>query len=291
MLTGEQRKIYDEIIEAVAQDRGGVVFLYAFAGTGKTFLWKVLSVAIISKGEIVLNTASSGIASLLLEGGRTTHSRFGIPINPNESTTCNMERGSDLAELVKEAKLIIWDEVSMMSKYCFETLDRSFKDILPCPEGKLFGGKVILFGGDFRQILPVIVGAGREQIVSSSLNASYIWNDCKVLQLTKNMRLLQEIGVNEAREIEEFSKWILDVGEGKLNEPNDGIAEIQIPEELLITEGDNPIESIIRAVYGDSFADSKDLTFFQEKAILCPTNDDVNSINEHMLSKLKGIFL
>ncbi|CAN7139163.1 unnamed protein product, partial [Brassica rapa subsp. narinosa] len=59
-----QRKIYDEIISAVVEDRGGMFFVYGFGGTGKTFLWKLLSAALRCKGDIVLNTASSGIASL-----------------------------------------------------------------------------------------------------------------------------------------------------------------------------------------------------------------------------------
>ncbi|XP_010496514.1 PREDICTED: uncharacterized protein LOC104773570 [Camelina sativa] len=288
MLTEEQKKIYDEIMEAVINDKGGVFFLYGFGGTGKTFLWKVLSAAIRSNGHIVLNSASSGIASLLLEGGRTAHSRFALPLNPNETSTCNMSRSSELGALVKEAKLIIWDEAPMMSKYCFETLDRSLKDIMRSKEDKLFGGKVVLFGGDFRQILPVIVGAGREAIVNASLNSSYLWNQCKVLRLTKNMRLLQDIGKQEASEIEEFSKWILAVGEGKINEPNDGVCEIDIPQELLIPEGSSPLESIIEAVYGKNFATQKDPKFFQERAILCPTNEDVNSINDVMLSSLNA---
>ena len=100
------------------------------------------------------------------------------------------------------------------------------------------------------------------------------------------MRLLQDIDINEAREIEEFLKWILAVGEGKLNEPNDGVTQIQIPDDNRISEGDNPIELIIQAVYGTTFAQEKSLTFFQDRAILCPTNDDVNLINDHMLSKL-----
>jgi len=106
----------------------------------------------------------------------------------------------------------------MMSRYYFESLDRSLRDIISTPEDMPFGGKVILFGGDFRQILPVTVAAGRELNVNPSLNSSYLWQHCKVLKLTKNMRHLQDIDVNEAREIEEFSKWILAVGEGKLNE-------------------------------------------------------------------------
>ncbi|CAF1919487.1 unnamed protein product, partial [Brassica napus] len=79
MITDEQRGVYEQILDAVLNDSGGVFFLYGYGGTGKTFVYRALSSAIRSRGMIVLNTASSGIAALLLEGGRTAHSRFGIP--------------------------------------------------------------------------------------------------------------------------------------------------------------------------------------------------------------------
>ncbi|CAN7124244.1 unnamed protein product [Brassica rapa subsp. narinosa] len=78
-MTCEQRETYEQILLAVNKGDGGMFFVSGFGGTGKTFLWKLLSAAIRSRGDIVLNVASSGIASLLLQGGRTAHSRFGIP--------------------------------------------------------------------------------------------------------------------------------------------------------------------------------------------------------------------
>lgn len=290
-LTDEQKNIYDEITSAVAEKHGGVFFVYGFGGTGKTFIWRLLSSAIRSRGDIVLNVASSGIASLLLPGGRTAHSRFGIPINPDEFSTCNITPGSDLANLIKESSLIIWDEAPMMSKHCFESLDRSLSDIMGYTGNKPFGGKVIVFGGDFRQVLPVIQGAGRTEIVMAALNSSYLWKHCKFLQLTKNMRLLSEdLTIQEAEELEHFSKWILDVGDGNLGGENDGDATIDIPEEFLITDAEFPLESICKEIYGDVIylQQNKDPIFFQERAILCPTNEDVNMINQHMLDKLDG---
>ena len=109
-MTCEQRKIYEEILSAVNKGDGGMFFVSGFGGTGKTFLWKLLSAAIRSRGDIVLNVASSGIASLLLPGGRTAHSRFGIPLNPDEFSSCTMKHRSDQANLVKASSLIIWDE-------------------------------------------------------------------------------------------------------------------------------------------------------------------------------------
>ncbi|XP_020881833.1 ATP-dependent DNA helicase PIF1-like [Arabidopsis lyrata subsp. lyrata] len=189
-MTSEQKGIYDEIIGAVLENSGGVFFVYGFGGTGKTFMWKTLFAAVRMRGLISVNVASSGIASLLLEGGRTAHSRFGIPIHPDDFTTCHIVPNSDLANMLKEASLIIWDEAPMMSRYCFESLDRSLNDVIGNVDGKPFGGKVVVFGGDFRQVLPVIHGAGRAEIVLAALNSSYLWEHCKVLTLTKNMRLM-----------------------------------------------------------------------------------------------------
>lgn len=289
MLTSEQRGIYDKITGAVLNDLGGVFFVYGFGGTGKTFMWKTLSAAIRSRGKIVLNVASSGIASLLLEGGRTAHSRFAIPLTPDEYSLCRIKPKSDLAMLIKEASLIIWDEAPMMSKFCFESLDKSLSDIIGNIENKVFAGKVVVFGGDFRQVLPVIKGAGRAEIVLSALNASYLWDHCKVLKLTKNMRLMSNnLSVTEAKEIKEFSDWLLDVGDGRINEPNDGEAIIDIPEEFLITEANDPIQAISREIYGDPalLKNNIDPNFFQRRAILSPTNDDVYTINQYMLEKL-----
>ena len=95
--TDEQHHVYDTIMSAIDSNHGGLFFVYGYGGTGKTFIWKTLSAAIRSKGDIVLNVASSGIASLLLPGGRTAHSRFKIPINPNEDSVRNIKQGSVLA--------------------------------------------------------------------------------------------------------------------------------------------------------------------------------------------------
>lgn len=241
----------------------------------------------------MLNVASSGIASLLLPGRRTAHSRFGIPINPDDFTLCNLTPGTDAANLVKESSIIIWDEAPMMSRHCFESLDRSLADIMRSAENKPFAGKVVVFGGDFRQVLPVIQGASRPEIVLECLNSSYLWKHCKVLKLTKNMRLLSsDISSEDLKELRDFSQWILDVGDGKVGVGNDGDALITIPDDLLILDADNPIEAISKEIYGDvsSLQQKKDPIFFQERAILCPTNDDVNQINQHMLDQFQGFY-
>lgn len=81
------------------------------------------------------------------------------------------------------------------------------------------------------------------------------------------------------------------MGDGKISEPNDGEAIIDIPEEFLITEADNPIQAICMEIYGDPslLQNNNDPIFFQSRAILSPTNNDINTINQYMLEKLESI--
>ncbi|EOA33245.1 hypothetical protein CARUB_v10021791mg [Capsella rubella] len=97
-------------------------------------------------------------------------------------------------------------------------------------------------------------------------------------------------GVNNEQSdaLAEFSKWLLDIGDGKINEPNDGEVEIEIPEDLLITLSEDPIHAIVHEIYGNSFAKEKDPKFFKRRAILSPRNEDVDKINQYMLSQLPG---
>jgi Cdc6-like AAA superfamily ATPase len=103
MLTDEQRCVHDKIMDSVGSDDGGFFFLYGYNGTGKTFIWKTLSTAVRSKGLIVLNAASSGIAALLLPGGRTTHSTLTITVEINEASSLTMDNNNPRADLVRAA--------------------------------------------------------------------------------------------------------------------------------------------------------------------------------------------
>jgi hypothetical protein len=115
----------------------------------------------------------------LLEGGRTTHSRFHIPLTNTDESTCEIKQGSDLAALIKKTSLIIWDEAPMAHRNCFEALDKSLRDILRSTneesDHKPFGGMTLVLGGDFRQILLVVPKGRREHIVNASIKRSYLW--------------------------------------------------------------------------------------------------------------------
>jgi hypothetical protein len=62
---------------------------------------------------------------------------------------------------LRTTTLIIWDEVAITRRQAVETLDRSLQDIMDCNEP--FGGNVVVIGGDFRQVLPVVPRGNRAQ--------------------------------------------------------------------------------------------------------------------------------
>jgi hypothetical protein len=99
-----------------------------------------------------------------------------------------------VAELVRKADMIIWDEAPMMHRRTFEAVDRTLRDLMQLDDAqatkKIFGGKTMVLGGDFRQILPVIPKGGREDIVSASLPRSHLWQHVIILRLHINMQVM-----------------------------------------------------------------------------------------------------
>jgi hypothetical protein len=69
----------------------------------------------------------------------------------NDTSYCNILKNSPKVQLLKQTVAIIWDEVPMQHRYCMEAVDLNMEDILG--NNSPFGGIVVLWGGDFMQIL------------------------------------------------------------------------------------------------------------------------------------------
>nr|CAG8536686.1 12222_t:CDS:2 [Entrophospora candida] len=165
-------------------------------------------------GHIALAIASSGIAALLLPGGRTAHSRFRISINLNEDSTCSISRGSDTALLLQRTSLIIWDEALMMYRYAFEAVE--------------------------------------------------------VMKLKINMRL--HCTTSDLIEQDEFARWLLKVGEGHIPAVGAEKDIIQLPDDVVYSE----------------FSSHTNSQYLVERAILAPKNDQVNAINDIIMTQFPG---
>jgi len=47
----------------------------------------------------------------------------------------------------------------------------------------------VIHGGDFQQILPVIIKGKKEDVIEASLQQSYLWDSMKIITLHVNMHL------------------------------------------------------------------------------------------------------
>lgn len=97
-MTDDQKYAFDIIFEHVNNEYGGIIFLDAPGGTGKTFLLNLILAKIRSEKGIALAVASSGIAATLLDGGRTAHSALKLPLSysHNDMPTCNIGKKSGI---------------------------------------------------------------------------------------------------------------------------------------------------------------------------------------------------
>ena len=171
---------------------------------------------------------------------------------------CSIKKNTHLAELIQKTSLIVWDEAPVNHRHCFEALNRTLRDILSetrkNAENKQFGGITVVLGGDFRQTLPVIQNATKAQILRSCIVNSYLWRQCKLLQLTKNMRLKSgNLSTSDREELSNFAEWLLRVGNGTepiVSVPNDSNNSfIKIPESLLLSSDCRNLDGLISFVY------------------------------------------
>ena len=274
-LNADQKAVYDRIKSVIENDetqQNTMFFVDGPGGHGKTFLLNAIIASFRKEHKIVLAVSSSGISSLLLCGGRTTYSRFKIPLDLTSTSTCNITKESLLGELIRQTDLIIWDEAPMSNRFAVEAVNRTIQDI--CDNSDSFGGKCIIFSGDFRQTLPILPNANESEIIDLCLNHSTLWNGITHMHLSQNMRL-----DHESRSRAEF---LLAVGDGTVEtHPEYGNEFIELPDDVLSS---NSLNSLIRNTFGEI----TNTTSFSDKVILTPKNDSVRKINDIISEQYPG---
>uniref|UniRef100_A0A3Q7HB65 ATP-dependent DNA helicase n=1 Tax=Solanum lycopersicum TaxID=4081 RepID=A0A3Q7HB65_SOLLC len=274
LLNSCQLPAYEAIISSVHNEEGRLFFIHRHGGRSKTFLWNTIISQIRAKSKIVLPVASSGIATLLLPNGRTAHSRFYIPLDVTPESRCDIKQGIQLEDLLKKTCLIIWDEAPMENKYCFEALDKSLRGInLDRYENSCdspFGGLITVYGGDFRQILPVIPKGTRDHIVDAPLYSSNLWPYFSIYELKENMRLnCGRVMGSEAERFATIDKWLLQIGDGSVYDDKK-MELMNLSLDISIAPSHNQVESIVDAVDPSLLQKYNDLTYLKERAILTP---------------------
>ena len=177
--------------------KGYNVFLTGQAGTGKSHLLKVFTTWLKQNNKRYGVTSTTGVSALLI-GGTTLHSWAGILLGMEDKITL-LERVMSRDKPYRRwlyTKVLIIDEISMMSPDLFEKLDYIGKKIRKST--KPFGGIQLVLVGDMLQLPPV---------KSDYVFTSPLWDASidRVVYLTQNMRqadptfqsILSEVRIGE----------------------------------------------------------------------------------------------
>ena len=137
-LNETQQTFFNRVVSGEHQ----LYFLDGPAGTGKTFLLKGLLAFYHRQMKKVMVIASSGIAAIMYPTGETAHKGLNIPIHFDDATILKIPEKSKLYKDLKELSLLVFDEISMISKQILDLIDKSFRILFQCPAP--FAGKRIV---------------------------------------------------------------------------------------------------------------------------------------------------
>jgi hypothetical protein len=273
---------------------GNIVFLDGPAGTGKSFVFNtILKLIVIEDRAVAIASATSGIASTVLFNGRTSHHAYGIPFKVYDGTEkSSISLHSERAARIKEATLLLWDEVPMADKHVVSVVDHFLRLLMGVPDCP-FGGKITVFGGDWRQVLPVKQRAQRGTIVDSILKKNRdIWDRVLVHHLTVNERARRR-GLDV-----EYAAFVLSVGNGlcptydqylTTNSSGRDPEMIRIPDDIVFTYSAIPERENLHRLIGCIFPSLKETVATDKNVcILTPKNSVVDRINDIAIGEMIG---
>ena len=239
------------------------IVVHGGAGVGKSALIKVVSMhaeKILRKAgdkpthPRVLLTAHTGKAASLI-GGQTVSGAFGFRFGDEAQSDYGPKKLAQLREDLSELKLIIIDEMSLISSDMFYKLDAKLKEIFIEKKKTPFAGIGVMLVGDLLQIPPVTGGyifmPPRNPTYRVAYDLHHLWNLFEPWILTHNHRQ----GAS--------CEWA-----NKLNRFRMGIVTEEDLKALKDRETDDPHHDL-------------------DSMHLCYSNDETNDHNKEMLSKLK----
>ena len=151
---------------------GKNVFLTGAPGSGKTYTLNAYLDYLKKHGIDVAITAPTGIAASHI-GGTTLHSFFGIGIKESLSQYDieNLTEKKYIWDRLKNLKVLVIDEVSMLSPALFESIDAVLKTFKFSHEA--FGGIQVILVGDFFQLPPISKNTERKKFIFQT----DVWDD------------------------------------------------------------------------------------------------------------------
>lgn len=157
-LNDAQRKAADDVM------MGNNIFLTGGGGVGKTFAINAIRGALVrekrvSNLEQIAVIAPTGLAALHINGS-TVNSFIGAGLADGslKDVVDRARTNKFAAQRIRQTKILIVDEVSMLEDKLFEKLEAVCRDVRASLEP--FGGLQVMLCGDFYQLPPVSKGTG-----------------------------------------------------------------------------------------------------------------------------------
>ena len=281
-MNADQAHIFDKVQRKLETGEQIIQMIDAPAGTGKTYVLGSIAAYVRSNKNICLNSAFSGVAAQLLEGGVTIHKRFNMRINMAPDINCSINKDSTIAKLLCKCHMILMDEVVMMDKIDLERISSTLKFLTGVD--KPFGGKNVIIAGDFRQILPV--KPNDFETMEACIKESRLWKyfDQDPLVINERVNSMRRKGLEPD---EEYADWLLKVGVNELPNyeiPNldpDVSSFIKLPEKLIDHKSES-LEGFIENMYPDMGNETT------PTIILTSINENVHKINDMCLERFPG---
>lgn len=154
-------------------------------GTGKTFLLNSIICFCEINNIPYISMAYTRMASLQLKGARTVYSRFKMPWSKDGRFVSYLMNGSQAADDLFRANIILWDQVTSCHKGMIAEVDIVLQRLMQ--NQRTFGGKVVVMTGDYRECMP-IGESGKEGIENCIKYATGIWPYLEQISFTENMR-------------------------------------------------------------------------------------------------------
>ena len=224
--------------------------------------------------------ATTNQAAQLLLHGETAHSKFRIPLvlSGNEDEFFPIHPNSDDARYIRALESMIFDECPATHRHLLQALDRTLRYIrgnnLP------WGGLIVLFSGDFRQILPIVEGQTPAHSINASFKFSPLWEGIRTLRLRINHRARNR----------RWQNFLLRLGNGHPS-GNQSHYLVSLGRHCTVT---TTIEGVVRRIYGDVLRQQAlpppELLheYYAERLILAPKHIVVDAVNDFITNAFLG---
>uniref|UniRef100_A0A1I7SZI9 ATP-dependent DNA helicase n=1 Tax=Caenorhabditis tropicalis TaxID=1561998 RepID=A0A1I7SZI9_9PELO len=219
-----------------------MMFVDGPGGTGKTFVYMAVYHKLKSLGKNKSKTAC---------------------------LTCAIAPFTDEGDTLAAVDAIIWDEACMSDRRIVQAVSLLFQDL---KESTLaFGGVLVMMGGEWRQILPIVEGIQGSGVVEYTLKNSDLWGRIEKFHSTQNQRSIDDPA---------FAKMTLENGNGS-NFINPLRQHVLLPEDMVERGAEMKLFDWV-------FPNINDVPSTKSAAILTMDNTTALRINEDVLDRLDG---